>query len=135
MQTFLPYADFHKSAAVLDYKRLGKQRVEAIQILNAIQGKSKGWVNHPCVKMWRGFEHALLDYADAMIQEWVKQGYKNTIDVSKLREQATGSYNLPWWFGKEKFHISHQSNLLRKDYAYYSVFFPDVPDNLEYYWP
>lgn len=33
MQTFLPYANFEASAKVLDYKRLGKQRVEAKQIL------------------------------------------------------------------------------------------------------
>lgn len=33
MQTFLCYPDFNKSAQVLDYRRLGKQRVEAWQIL------------------------------------------------------------------------------------------------------
>ena len=39
MQTFLPYADFQRSAQVLDYKRLGKQRVEALQIHNIVSGK------------------------------------------------------------------------------------------------
>ena len=34
MQTFLPYADFAQSAKVLDMKRLGKQRVEVLQLLN-----------------------------------------------------------------------------------------------------
>jgi len=29
MQTFLPYPDFARSAAVLDRQRLGKQRLEA----------------------------------------------------------------------------------------------------------
>ena len=33
MQTFLPFPDFQQSAAVLDRVRLGKQRVEALQIL------------------------------------------------------------------------------------------------------
>lgn len=37
MQTFLPFADFSKSAACLDDKRLGKQRVECLQILKALQ--------------------------------------------------------------------------------------------------
>lgn len=41
MQTFLPYADFSMSAKCLDYRRLGKQRVEAMQILNAIRGEKK----------------------------------------------------------------------------------------------
>lgn len=36
MQTFLPYADFAKSAASLDMMRLGKQRVETYQILQKL---------------------------------------------------------------------------------------------------
>ena len=37
MQTFLPTSDFRESARLLDYKRLGKQRVEGMQLLNAMQ--------------------------------------------------------------------------------------------------
>ena len=36
MQTFTPYSDFQASARALDNKRLGKQRVEVIQIVRAI---------------------------------------------------------------------------------------------------
>jgi hypothetical protein len=39
VQTFLPYPDFAASAAsaaALDSKRLGKQRVEALQVLRAL---------------------------------------------------------------------------------------------------
>lgn len=36
MQTFLPYADFQESAYALDPKRLGKQRVETLQIMQAL---------------------------------------------------------------------------------------------------
>ncbi len=53
MQTFLPYPDFKRSAKVLDYRRLGKQRVEALQILKALQVENYGWRNHPIVKMWK----------------------------------------------------------------------------------
>ena len=42
MQIFLPYADIEQSARVLDTQRLMKQRVESYQILNTLQGKSKG---------------------------------------------------------------------------------------------
>ncbi len=58
MQTFLPYEDFTLSAQCLDYRRLGKQRVEALQIFNALTGAStkdgreyRGWINHPATKM------------------------------------------------------------------------------------
>ena len=52
MQTFVPYPDLHDSAAVLDYRRLGKQRVEAYQIIRAALHLSKGWGNHPATRMW-----------------------------------------------------------------------------------
>ena len=81
MQTFLPYKDFKKSAEVLDYKRLGKQRVEALQIHNIVSGKrtTGGWINHPAVKMWRGYMDALALYHNTMIDEWVSRGYNNTM--------------------------------------------------------
>ena len=41
MQTFLPYASFEESAKVLDRQRLGKQRVECLQIFNALAGDKK----------------------------------------------------------------------------------------------
>jgi hypothetical protein len=76
MQTFLPYPDFEATARVLDWRRLGKQRVECMQILNALHGTSKGWVNHPAVRMWRGYEDALETYQSFMIEEWVRRGEK-----------------------------------------------------------
>lgn len=36
VQTFLPYEDFDKTASVLDRSRLGKQRVETLQLLKAL---------------------------------------------------------------------------------------------------
>ena len=47
VQTFLPYADFARSAAVLDRTRLGKQRVEAIQVVRALTIPTYGWRHHP----------------------------------------------------------------------------------------
>jgi len=38
MQTFLPYPDFKRSAQVLDRQRLGKQRVENLQLMTALTG-------------------------------------------------------------------------------------------------
>ena len=54
MQTFLPRESFIESNQSLDYRRLGKQRVEAKQILNVLLNRTetKGWRNHPITKMW-----------------------------------------------------------------------------------
>ncbi len=137
MQTFLPYADFQQSAKVLDYKRLGKQRVEALQIHNALtgvltkKGKSyKGWLNHPAVTMWRGYEDSLLHYKNVMINEWIERGYNNTMEVISIKN----SFDLPHWLGDERIHASHRSNLLRKDRKYYSQFKWHESDDLDYYW-
>ena len=71
MQTFLPYPSFEETASILDYRRLGKQRIEAFQIHNIItQPHYVGsWAHHPAVKMWRGYENALNMLLYATIKE------------------------------------------------------------------
>ena len=137
MQTFLPYKSFRKTAECLDYRRLGKQRVEALQIFNALtgvptkSGKSyTGWLNHPAVIMWKGYEEALLLYKNKMIEEWILRGYNNTMDMIGLSDNI----EMPRWLGNSKLHASHRSNLLRKDYEYYSKFNWEESDDMEYYW-
>ena len=118
MQTFLPYSNFQKTAEVLDYRRLGKQRVEGMQIINTILNpKQKGWQKHPIVIMWTPYVQALMLYTNTMINEWVKQGYNNNMKLYEIR-----SIQFPHWLGKKSFHSSHRANLLRKDYDYYSKY-------------
>lgn len=201
MQTFLPYPDFQESAAVLDQVRLGKQRVETFQIMQALFGvklitqvrewagiyhfqyyddegnhmepedaqrgvphtftrepvfhirnlpreewhfehpKKAGWSNHPAVRMWRGHEWVLLEYQKAVCEEWtVEYGFKDTTwektaYVYFLQSHDIHDYHKPSWLGNEEFHISHQSNLIRKFPGYYKRRFPNVPDNIPYIWP
>ena len=134
MQTFLPIPSFVESARCLDDKRLGKQRVEALQILKALRGeysKTGAWENHPATKMWRGYETALGQYKNAMVSEWVARGFQNTM----AWETTLDTFDMPWWWGDEAFHQSHQSNLLRKDPAFYAQFGWKVPPTLPYVWP
>lgn len=148
MQTFLPYADFARSAEVLDRTRLGKQRVEAIQIVRALTIPTYGWRHHPAALMWRGHLEALGAYSFAIIGEWTRRGYADTCaatiaadlaeaGVSDVRTQSelSAAGALPSWLGNEEFHRSHQSSLVRKDPEHYGRFFPGVPDDLPYVWP
>lgn len=132
MQTFLPYPDFQKSVQCLDYRRLGKQRVEAMQILNILLSNKKtgGWVNHPAVKMWAGYEEALCMYMNTCIEQWIKRGYKNTMQFVIMPDEI----EYPSWLGNSEFHASHRSNLLRKDYEHYSKFRWSEPLDLPYIW-
>lgn len=140
MQTFLPYPDFQASAKCLDYKRLGKQRVEAYQILRALSGQSKGWVNHPATKMWRGYEVALAKYGAEMCKEWKARGYKDSL-FYKFADYLVGhidrdtlTFQLPPWVGGS-IHASHRSNLLRKDKKFYGKYGWVESDDLPYVWP
>ena len=133
MQTFLPFASFTASAEVLDYRRLGKQRVEALQIINVLRGRQKtnGWRNHPAVLMWTGYEPALEKYHDTMIIEWVQRGYNNSMNLIMPTEEIV----MPWWYGNRDLHSSHRSNLLRKDDEYYGRFGWSESPDLPYWWP
>lgn len=136
MQTFLPYPDFGQSAKVLDMRRLGKQRVEVLQIVGTLCEDRKGWRNHPAVRMWRGYEPALALYGDAVCLEWTSRGYRDTCR-DKIRvfipEQATGE--MPPWLGDPALHASHRSNLLRKDVEWYGKFNWEEDGSRPYVWP
>jgi hypothetical protein len=140
MQTFLPYESFSESAKVLDRSRLGKQRVEAYQILRVLTGESKGWINHPATKMWRGHEGALARYALIMCAEWINRGYKDTCTekieciLNTISYDTEDKFINPAWLGGP-IHASHRSNLLRKDKQFYSKYGWTEQDNLPYIWP
>ena len=133
MQTFLPYDNFRNCALCLDRLRLGKQRTEVLQILNALNGDSRGWVNHPATRMWRGYEAALWLYGQTMIGEWEARGYKNNMVLPG--DYAAKDIVFPPWMGDRKFHASHRSNLLRKDPVWYGQFGWQDDPAAPYVWP
>ncbi|WZH36157.1 MAG: MSMEG_6728 family protein [Microbacterium enclense] len=141
MQTFLPYPSFAESAAVLDAKRLGKQRVEAFQLLRALTVSGHGFRHHPAAKMWADHLPALVSYGLVMTDEWIAQGRADTVRekilafAPEVDGVAQDDLDLPSWIGDEAFHLSHRSNLVRKDSAFYVPRFGDVPDDLPYVWP
>ena len=148
MQTFLPYAGFERSARALDTKRLGKQRVETIQIVRALTRPGYGWGNHPAVLMWKGHEEALGRYGLVCCEVWTELGFSDTCAATIREDLATAGVTeirpeaelvaldqLPSWVGDEAVHRSHRSSLLRKEPEHYGPLFTDVPDDLPYVWP
>lgn len=140
MQTFLPYPDFNKSLECLDFRRLGKQRVEAKQILNALGHyihdpieveKNQRWRKHPATKMWDGYEPALMQYMNIAIVKWINRGYVNNMSLVKIDQEIV----MPPWFGDKRFHSSHRSNLLNKKYDFYKQYDWPEPISLPYFWP
>lgn len=135
MNTFLPYADFKESAKVLDWQRLGKQRVEVLQIMNAILNpKQKGWANHPCTFMWSRHLPALVEYGIVICEEWCERGYSDLVRFD-LYPHRVGSPKMPPWLGSPKLHASHRANLIRKDPVHYGQFgWTETPVD-GYFWP
>jgi hypothetical protein len=149
MQTFLPYGDFDRSARALDDRRLGKQRVEALQVLRALTRPVYGWQSHPVVLQWKGHEEALACYAFCVCDEWRHRGFADTVrasiatelaetlGITKVRAQADlgAAGELPPWLGDEKFHVAHRSSLVAKDPDFYLQRFPETPGDIPYFWP
>lgn len=149
MQTFLPVADFERSARLLDPARLGKQRVETLQVLRALELPDYGWAAHPVVRMWRGRTAALVAYGLATVRVWAEVGRADSTGpqiaefapevVGVPQEELDRAGLLPSWLGDETLHLSHRSNLLAKDPSYYSPLFTPLfgpePDDLPYVWP
>lgn len=145
MQTFLPYPDFRASAEVLDDRRLGKQRVETLQVMRALTLPDYGWQHHPVVAMWRGYRPALMAYQDATCRVWTERGYADTCldktlaDLGLVPEDRDaydrGDFPTPPWNDDPAVHRSHRSKLVQKAPEHYRPLFPDVPDDLDYVWP
>jgi hypothetical protein len=148
MQTFLPYPDFVACARSLDPLRLGKQRVEALQVLRGLTVAGHGWRRHPAVTMWAGYEEALVAYGLTICRIWTAGGRADTVAASlardlrdrcaigRVRDQSdlVAAGEVPPWLGREDFHLSHRSALVRKNPDFYRPLFGAVPE-LPYVWP
>lgn len=149
MQVFVPFPDIQKSVESLDPKRLGKQRVETWQILNAIgylergdlinpsTGRKRGWLTHPATLAWRNNVDFLNLYGEACCIEWARRGY-----VDNMRERFSYAPNPspPAWWGNAEIHQSHRCRLLQKDFGYYFhfIFETKLPldfSTIDYVWP
>ena len=131
MQTFIPSTSPSECAKVLDWRRLGKQRVEAMQILNCLETPNS-WVNHPAVEMWRGYEEYLKVYANIIIEEWIYRGYNNNMKLYKINWSRV---EFPSWWSDDRIHSSHRANLLRKDPKHYGQFGWSEEPAEGYWWP
>lgn len=112
MQTFLPLPDYHASMRCLDKTRLGNQVWR--EGMTLIRG---GWQHHPARKMWLGHEYHLGLYLLAGCDVLKERSGKDYTEIRKKikaemhKHKNTGP---PPWLGREDFHTSHRSNLLRK---------------------
>lgn len=140
MQVFVPEMSYAECAQYLDNKRLCKQALECIQIMDTLlglptkSGKARtGWFNHPAVLMWKGCEGELVSYTHAIIDEMDKRGFKtdtylNYLNMYTLPED---SCRKPIWWGDGDIHESHKIRLAQKGWE--QLYKYNKIDTLEWY--
>lgn len=135
----------------LDQKRLVKQLLECRQIMAALAGETKGWVNHPATKMWRGREYILYTYALHVAWEMRDRGYAYSKNMKALNESydkimdARDTVHVHEDFSPEvidKIVYTHRGRLYEKDSEHYAQWstYTDYKKNVccdrcNYYWP
>lgn len=130
MQVFRPYVDWAKSAAVLDNRRLGKQRVECKQVLNTILRKlglisdgRRGWLNHPVVLMYynggKPYIRDLVGFFNACVEEWVGRGFKSSISLTDIEHHLSPLNSAEGTPIRRLHEIEYRRILLVKDPAHY----------------
>ena len=105
---------------VLDYRRLGKQRQECLQILKALLGMVKHYKSQPQAKAWKGYEAALCQYGIDCCDEWKNRGYvdntKIIFEIIKFERLEHRKIIMPRWIGFEPYHSNQRSRLLYKNF-------------------
>lgn len=122
---FIPLSDPIEIAKILDDKRLGKQRVEAKQIITIITGEAKSlaWSHHPAVLMWKDYPNELKYYYNCIVLEWVHRGYINNMPLFATSKQNRTPPRMPWFMYCKPVLLSYQASLLRKNYSHYHKYF------------
>lgn len=135
MITFLPSPDYKECAKILDYKRLGKNRIEAKWVVQVLFGESK-WINHALIRLWEPYRASLIHYCIEICEEWIRRGY-NDNQLNYFLDRRETYYVVPNWMTEERLFSSHRTKLITKDPIYYSRFnWEEVPDpNVGYFWP
>lgn len=107
--------------------------------LNQHKWEITPWYNHPAVVMWRGYNAALYYYTQELVIQNRKRGFNVMYAVDFIDSLPTDFKRggiIPPWLGIDKFHNSHKSNLLRKDYDFYFSTQGWTNDlTVEYWWP
>lgn len=162
VNTFVTTMDKDALFDDLDNKRLGKQRLEAAQMIRILEVYDQtgevqgGYSKHPALQMWKGHTDALKAYFNLCVLAWIKRGFKNTyslypVDHERYRivpgdfdgttttfDEEFDEYCFPKWFGFAPLILSHRAALLRKNPKHYASYDDDfiVPYYTRgYLWP
>lgn len=150
MITYVTHRGYGATAAALDDRKLGRQRVEAQEIFNTLT-LGEELPKDPVYRMWEGYEFALGIYCMMLCMEFtMHRGIADKIfwEVAAAlkemkRSDASFSMEHPPWHDDKDVMRSHRSNLLRLQnegdavagHDYLKHFGKATPKNMPYLWP
>lgn len=118
----------YETAQALDEKRLRKQIIECRQILDALNGKTKAWRNHPAVVQYEGYKPYLMNYLDCL-QLFAKGELEQAKDISDVTDR--------WFkplFHTEPYFDSMKRRLYTKDPVHYAQWADLGTSDVNWYW-
>lgn len=117
MQVFVPYPEPIKVVECLDRTRRWKQFAEVKQILDAIEGRTEGWKNHPATKMWAPYKQ-WLEYYKNCFEAWFSGKNERAIKWSEEADLIRPP------FLTDDFCDQHKRRLFTKAPELYPQFWP-----------
>ena len=102
-----------ETAKALDYRRLNKQIIECQQILNALNGETAAWANHPCTLQYKGHEVWLRCYLLTLHY----YDYENDEEAERYNEEAL---KLTPGFHTQDYFDQMKRRLFTKDSKHYA---------------
>lgn len=118
--TWLPYADFAKTASELPDIELVSSVSDAQVVYNTILIKEQHDYLHtgtmanatdPCVLMWQGYLPALMIYHNTLAMQVLMRNLPYTFLMLYLDKEMHSEIRMPKWLGDTLFHISHYNSL------------------------
>ena len=101
-----------ETAKCLDARRLNKQIIECKQILKAINGESKAWVNHPATLQYKNNICWLQCYM------WCLEGYRDgKIDIASFYDEVSKKHTPKWH--TDRYLTQMKRRLYTKNNNYY----------------
>lgn len=91
-----------ETAHTLDARRLNKQIIECRQILDAIEGRSQAWKNHPCVLQYQQHKEWLRLYYNCLKSYRKKGFYACAKYSSRLALAYTPDFHTKEYFDQMK---------------------------------
>lgn len=121
MNVFVPYqSPIECAKALYGDRRFQKQIIECRQMINAIDGKTEAWSNHPCTKMYKPYREWLVYYKNCLYFYGEHKKYGMSISNAENYSQKADAIRPP--FLTEEFCDQHKRRLFTKSHDLYPQF-------------